>query len=233
MPPSALSTADAAPHPPLPLAQALRESTAALHREAERAGFMGELLRGRVTRGGYSALLRNLHALYLKLETHLTRHATEPAIARAWLPELAREAALASDLEALHGAHWEREIPLQPAMIGYVLRLDDLAQTAPRVLLSHAYVRYLGDLSGGQIVRRVIASALDLGEGSGQAFYQFSEAPGLLAARLRSAFDAIALEPEERAQLLDEARHAFRIHVALFEQLADGTAHAAGSPGPA
>lgn len=233
MPTSAISPADPAPQPLQSLARALREGTAGLHREAERAGFMGELLRGRVTRGGYSALLRNLHALYRKLEAHLARHATDPAIARVWLPELAREAALASDLEALHGAHWEREIPLQRAMVRYLERLDELAQAAPRDLLAHVYVRYLGDLSGGQIVRRVIASALALGEDSGQAFYRFSGTPGLLAAQLRSALDAITLEPEERARLLGEARLAFRFHVALFDELADGTAHAAAQPSPA
>lgn len=218
---------------PLPVARALREGTAALHREAERAGLMGELLRGRVTRTGYSALLRNLHALYQSLEAHLRGHAADPAIAKVWFPELAREAALASDLEALHGALWEREIAVRPAMMRYVARLDEVAQAAPRLLLAHAYVRYLGDLSGGQIVRRVIASSLALGADSGQSFYRFSEAPERLAARLRTALDAIELEPEELAQLVDEARLAFGLHIALFEQLADGTAHSAGAPPPA
>lgn len=218
---------------PLPVARALREGTAALHREAERAGLMGELLRGRVTRTGYSALLRNLHALYRSLEAHLRGHVADPAIAKVWFPELAREAALASDLEALHGALWERGITVQPAMMRYVARLDEVAQAAPRLLLAHAYVRYLGDLSGGQIVRRVIASSLALGADSGQSFYRFSEAPERLAARLRTALDAIEMEPEELAQLVDEARLAFGLHIALFEQLADGTAHSAGAPPPA
>jgi heme oxygenase (biliverdin-producing, ferredoxin) len=215
------------------LAQALREGTAALHRQAERAGVMGELLRGRVTRGGYTALLRNLHALYRKLEAHLTRLAVDPAIARVWLPELAREAALAGDLEALYGADWEREIPLQRAMVRYLERLDELAQATPRLLLAHVYVRYLGDLSGGQIVRRVIASAFALGEDPGQAFYRFAEAPERLAARLRAALDAIELMPHECAQLVDEARLAFDLHIALFEELAEVEAHWASVPPPA
>ena len=182
---------------------------------------MRELLRGRVTRGGYCALLRNLHALYATLEANLTRHAADPAIELTSLPMLARSAALASDLELLHGARWEKEIPLQPAMVRYVERLDDVARTDPRALLAHAYVRYLGDLSGGQIVRGVIASALNLTGDSGQAFYRFSEAPDVLAARLRSALDSIALTPDEQARLVDEARFAFGCHIELFEQLRD------------
>ena len=220
MSPVTLSPANAPLHRPPPLTTALREGTAALHREAERAGIMRELLRGNVTRGVYCALLRNLQALYMTLEGNLIRHAADPAIELISLPKLARSAALASDLEALHGARWEREIPLEAAMVRYVERLDDLARTAPRTLLAHAYVRYLGDLSGGQIVRRVIALALALTEDTGQAFYRFSEAPEVLAARLRSALDSIVLTSEEQARLVDEARLAFRYHIELFEQLA-------------
>lgn len=230
MPPITYSSANASLHSPF--STALREGTAELHREAERAGIMRELLRGRVTRGGYCALLRNLHALYLTLEANLIRHAANPAISLISLPVLARAAALASDLESLHGARWEREIPLEAAMVRYVERLDDVARTAPRALLAHAYVRYLGDLSGGQIVRRVTASALALTEDLGQAFYRFSEAPEVLAARLRSALDSIPLTPEEQARLVDEARLAFRYHIELFKQLAGVAAHPFASMPP-
>lgn len=185
---------------------------------------MRDLLCGRVDRGGYCSLLRNLHALYRTLEAGLTQLAADPALALVSLPVLARGAALASDLESLHGAGWERDIPLQPAMTRYVERLDDVARSSPRALLAHAYVRYLGDLSGGQIVHRVIASALALTEDSGLAFYRFPEAPEVLAARLRSALDSIALTPEEQTRLVDEARLAFRYHIELFEQLGDAAA---------
>ena len=185
MPTAAPSSASPSPQPQRPLAIALREGTAELHREAERAGIMRDLLCGRVDRGGYCSLLRNLHALYRTLEAGLTQLAADPALALVSLPVLARGAALASDLESLHGAGWERDIPLQPAMTRYVERLDDVARSAPRALLAHAYVRYLGDLSGGQIVHRVIASALALTEDSGLAFYRFPDAPEVLAARLR------------------------------------------------
>ncbi len=194
---------------------------------------MHKLLRGRVTRGEYCALLRNLHALYVTLEAALVRHAADPATALISLPGLARNEALADDLEWLHGALWEQEIPLQPAMVHYVERLDDVARNEPRALLAHAYVRYLGDLSGGQIVRRVIASALALTEDSGLAFYRFAEESEVLASRLRSAFDSIVMTPKEQARLVDEARLAFRYHIELFEQLGDVAARAVAVPPPA
>jgi len=220
MPTIGLSSANPPPQPQLPLAAALREGTVDLHREAEQAGIMRDLLRGRVARSRYCALLRNLHALYVTLEANLTRCAADPAISLISLPALARGAALARDLESLHGAGWEPEIPLKPAMIRYVERLDEVSLIDPRALVAHAYVRALGDLSGGQIISCVISSSLGLTEDSGLSFYRFSEAPEVLAARLRFELDSILLTPEERARLVDEARLAFRYHIELFQQLA-------------
>jgi heme oxygenase len=75
MPTIALSSANPSPQAQLPLAAALRAGTAELHGEAERAGTMRDLLRGRVARSGYCALLRNLHAgaaLLLALRAAIT-----------------------------------------------------------------------------------------------------------------------------------------------------------------
>jgi heme oxygenase len=60
----------------------------------------------------------------------------------------------------------------------YIQRLEFIAQKEPLLLLSHAYTRYLGDLSGGKILARVAKRALNLQkDDSGLRFYQFDEIP--------------------------------------------------------
>jgi heme oxygenase (biliverdin-producing, ferredoxin) len=62
------------------------------------------------------------------------------------------------------------------SLTAYVSRIEELADGAdPSPLLAHSYVRYLGDLSGGQIIRHVVAKAytLDEKEGRGVSFYAF------------------------------------------------------------
>ena len=63
----------------------------------------------------------------------------------------------------------------------YVDRINTISDSPdPSALLAHSYVRYLGDLSGGQFVRRMIARAYELDEmtGIGVEFYEFRELGG-------------------------------------------------------
>ena len=66
------------PEPPGGLAQALRQATAALHRQAERSGFVEQVLRGEVTRPAYALYLRNLMPAYAAMERGLERHRGTP-----------------------------------------------------------------------------------------------------------------------------------------------------------
>merc|ERR1712136_376582 len=82
--------------------------------------------------------------------------------------------------------------PSQCAKI-YVDRLISIAKQDPVLLLAHAYTRYLGDLSGGQILARAAAKAFDLPSGRGSAFYHFA-----LVAEAQTAFLLNMLLFEER-----------------------------------
>jgi heme oxygenase len=65
--------------------------------------------------------------------------------------------------------------------VDYTTRLQVLSSLPdPSCLLAHAYVRYLGDMSGGQFIRRRIGKAydLDLDRGDGIRFYDFKKLGG-------------------------------------------------------
>ncbi len=202
------------------LAGELRNATRDLHRQVERAGIMPELLRGELPVERYCALLRNLRDLYAAMESALHRRAALPAIAAVVQPALFRTRALEGDLRFLYGQEWEH-LPTASATRDYVERLRDVEETAPERLVAHAYVRYLGDLSGGQVVRRVLCSAYGLPGQDGLTFYAFGdhEAMARSAASFRAGLNSAALEPHTAA-VVDEARHAFGLHARLFEELA-------------
>lgn len=216
-----------------PLSGELRAATKQLHVEAERAGVMGLLLKGRLTREPYVALLGALHAIYSALEDSLDRHAADPAVAPLRRPGLARRDALRHDLEALAGSGWRTTAAAHPLAQAYAAHLRALGDAAPSRLLAHAWLRYLGDLNGGQVLKRIVRESLAI-PAEASTFYDFPGIgdPHAAAAAWRAALDDVPLAAGEREAIVAEACDGFRRHIALFEALAD-IAPAAGAPAPA
>ena len=212
--------------PALSLPQRLKAATAEEHRRVERSGLMATLLRGRIERLAYLALLRNLHALYAALEPALSRQAAHPAVGPVVgpvvVPELFRRAALESDVQALQREADPPPAVLRPATVAYVERLREIEATQPELLVAHAYVRYLGDLSGGQQLRRIVGQALGLTGAAGTRFYDFGDTSQVsrLAQGFRAALDEVGARAHDAGAIVAEAEGAFARHGQIFEQLA-------------
>ncbi|WP_127996340.1 biliverdin-producing heme oxygenase [Piscinibacter defluvii] len=198
------------------LSATLRERTAAAHRRVEGTPFVRALLAGRLDRAGYTLLLRSLHEVYAALEAAL---GAQPALAPLVHPALPRSEALGEDLVLLHGPRWREELAPRPASIGYARRLGELAAAQPLLLAAHAYVRYLGDLSGGQVLGRIVQRSLGLAGEAGTRFYRFEAPPDSLAQGLRAGLDALVVDAPQREAPLDEALAAFGRHEHLFAEL--------------
>lgn len=207
----------------IPITQRLRDATRALHTEVERAGVMRSLLRGQLERAGYCRLLRNLHAIYSALEAGLAQHASDPGLVILRCQPLFRSDALREDLNFLHGADWADAIPLTAAATQYAEHLRGLAARAPLLLGAHAYVRYLGDLSGGQMLTRIVAKSLGLQLNQGVSFYDFgnTEEVAKLAKAFRTGLDLMVDSETNALAVVEEACAAFERHTTLFEELAE------------
>jgi heme oxygenase (biliverdin-producing, ferredoxin) len=214
-----MSTADA-----IDLLLHLRGATHDLHRQVERSDVMSRLVSGRLPAGVFHAMQRNLHALYAALEPALQRNARLiRGCCPAWPtpPHLARSACLAADLAHLHGPDWAEVLPLVPATRDYVDRLIRLDQSAPRELLAHAYVRYLGDLAGGQLLAPRIQTTYGLRDGAGTSFFEFGPPgrAGALAQALRVALQHCRLNLNGVHALTAEAQWSFVQHAQMFDEL--------------
>lgn len=208
--------------PAIGLAAALRERTRALHVQAERSGMVREVLAGRASRHGYALLLRNLMPAYGRLEEGLERHRRAPGVHAFALPALYRARAIAADLEDLCGPAWPCALPLLPAGERYAGQVARAAAGDGSRLIAHAYTRYLGDLYGGQILRRILARSLGLGAPS-LSFYDFPAIADAAAftAGYRDALDRAALEIEDCAGVVAEAALAFELNIAVSRAVQD------------
>ena len=200
----------------------LRAETRDLHTELEQSLLIQALLRGKLSLVSYSVLLCNLRAIYVTLEAALTHHASDPSLSPLCFPALFRSDALAQDLNDLCGSAWQHTIVLQEATTQYVVHLQHLHKTDPALLVAHAYVRYLGDLSGGQLLKRIVAKIPHIPLGLGTAFYDFGDAEttqGLIR-DFRVGLESIPANETRVDAIVAEAKKAFERHRTLFQQLA-------------
>lgn len=197
------------------LCDSLWRATRQLHAEAERTGFVNDILRQRASLPRYVVFLRNLLPVYEALEHALqTQGIAAESISR---PQVFRAPALRSDLAALHGSDWERGLPLLPAGVAYAQSIVACSQRNVGIgLAGHAYTRYLGDLNGGQILARLLAKGLGVPE-SGLSFYAFPGPmePRALTASYRAQLDAFGAGLGDISGIVEEAKASFTHSIAL------------------
>lgn len=211
----------AGPAGPAPLSLLLREGTRPEHEAAEGSGFVEDLLGGRLTTAAYVDLALQLHTVYAALEEVAEQVRRTPAGTGVVFDELHRVPAIEADLTHLVGPGWrERAVPL-PATARYAAAIRAGAGDVGHYV-AHAYTRYLGDLSGGQVIGRMVQRHYAVAD-AGVGFYAFPAVPKPKPFKdlYRARLDALALSDEQRAAVVAEARAAFRHNRALFADLAE------------
>ncbi|KAG8989454.1 hypothetical protein FRB90_002237, partial [Tulasnella sp. 427] len=177
----------------LPISALLRAATAAAHQSAETSAGAKGLLAGRLPREEYTKFLFILWHLYDTLETALDTHSSHPAISPIYNPTILRRTdALSADIAFFLGTTssdptvWQKDplytsfLPFPAPVQVYLSRISSIAASPTEVhrLVAHAYVRYLGDLSGGQFIKRIVAKAYNLEDGEGTSFFDFARLGG-------------------------------------------------------
>jgi len=134
-------------------------------------------------------------------------------------PRLERRFALEADLAALVGGDWREKIRILPATASYVARLEEVSGSAVEVV-AHHYVRYLGDVSGGQVIAARLGTLYDI-EPDALNFYDFSAIGKIPPYRkgYRERLDSLMLTEEQRESLLSEAQRAFAFNSGIFAEL--------------
>lgn len=201
-----------------PISNKLREDTRDLHLVAERSSFMQAFFRGQVSREVYCHMLARLQQVYALIEKYQTENADHPVLGKMYFPELFRVEAMQQDLAFFkHMA----DNKMTEATKNYADRIEWLAAHWPVGIIAHQYTRYLGDLSGGQMIKKVVKRAYNLENENGVSFYNFSDVPDIPAfkERYRIAIDSLPMDEDEKQRLVDEANLSFRYNIALFNEL--------------
>jgi heme oxygenase len=203
------------------LATQLREGTKKSHTMAENVGFIKCFLKGVVEKASYRKLVGNFYFVYGAMEEEMMKLKDHPVISQIYFPELNREKSLEKDLYYYYGPNWRQEVKLSQAGEEYVKRIHQVAKEQPELLVAHSYTRYMGDLSGGQILKNIAQKAMNLEEGSGTAFYNFENIPDEKAFKVqyRQALDELNVDQATADQIVVEANDAFKLNMKMFQEL--------------
>lgn len=188
---------------------------------AENTGFIACFLKGTVEKDSYRKLASNLYFVYSAMEEELERHKHDPILSQIYFPELYRKTALEQDLHFYYGSNWRDQVAPSPAAQEYIARIREVSNTAPELMVAHSYTRYLGDLSGGQILKGIAQRGMNLSDGEGTHFYEFKTISDEKAFKkqYRHAMDTLPVDDATADRIVDEANHAFGLNMKMFKEL--------------
>lgn len=212
------------------LATKLREGTKKAHTMAENVGFIKCFLKGVVEKTSYRKLVSNLYFVYSAMEEEMERLQAHPIISKIYFQQLNRKKTLEQDLAFYYGANWRELVAPSGATKDYVQRIREIAATQPELLIAHSYTRYIGDLSGGQILKKIAQRGMNLAEGQGTAFYEFKDISDEKAFKVnyRQALDELPIDEATADQIVDEANATFGMNMKLFQELEGNLIKAVG-----
>lgn len=196
----------------------MREGSMAEHREAEDSNFMTALMNLEVNAAGYAEYLARMLRVYQALEVTGRDVADHPIAGAIVDTALDRVDALKADL-----AFWSQgQAPngISPATDAYEARILH-TMLEPELYVAHHYTRYLGDLSGGQVIGKKLAREYGLANGEGVEFYEFPQIakPKIYKDNYRATLNTLPVTEAQADAIVDEVKNVFNLNGALFKEL--------------
>jgi heme oxygenase len=205
-----------------PFSAVIRTASHDRHTEAENSTFISDLLGGRLGVAAYARYTEQLWFVYRALENAAGALAGDPVAGPFLRPELMRVAALERDLDHLLAPGWRDRAAALPETLEYAARITATARDWPPGYVAHHYTRYLGDLSGGQVIRGIAEKTWGFArKGDGVRFYVFDAIgnPAAFKREYRALLDALPVNELEKQRVVEECRRAFAHNSAVFAAL--------------
>ena len=174
----------------------LKELTMSQHRNAERQKFAGVLMSGKISEDTYLKYLMNQHHCYSVLENFKEFKFPDKRLKRS--KQIQKD--IDELLDILTDYDYKSSEVLTDSTMDYVKYVKENIKTQED-FMAHVYVRYLGDLRGGQMIKKKVP-------GSGK-YYEFDKPKELANVIYDNINDDMA----------DEAKKVFGFATQLFKEM--------------
>ncbi len=169
----------------------LRSLTMKIHHKSERHEIAEQMLKGDIDPETYAVYLWNLYQIYVVLEN-----------AALSLDLINQDTIRSSNLMFDFQELWDKDFP-PPTCKTTIKHKDRIIENIsdPTVIMAHVYVRHMGELHGGQILKNQVP-------GSGK-FYEFDDAKTAIAEIVSKLDDS----------MYDEAVAVFKLSNELLDEV--------------
>ena len=199
----------------------LKTETKKSHTAAENTKFVSSFLRGVISKESYRQLVANFYFIYRAMEEEFEKYKDSPILGPVHSDVLNRVNNLERDLRYYYGPIWRHHIKPTEQCQRYVDRIREVSDDEPELLIGHHYTRYMGDLSGGQILKNIAEKSLKLRSGEGLYFYEFEGIKDKKAFKeqYRATLNTIPINQSMANAIITEANWAFRLNMFMFDEL--------------
>lgn len=203
----------------LPLSKRLYEETKSIHSQIESMPFILAFRNEALTKEAYIQHLMDLEVIYKALEEGMRQNLDNPCIKSLFDERLCREKKIQEDIQSFCIKNTQPSKAAQE----YAKHLNHLSVHSPSLLLSHAYIRYLGDLSGGRMMKKWVENMFPE---AGASFYDFDELLGdnAIGAKFveyknewKKHLDNCHFSEDEKKTLVREAQAGFEFMGKIFK----------------
>lgn len=194
------------------------------HQKASSSAFINKLTSGKITKNIFGIFVAQQYFIYQQLEETSKNLTNYPKIAQFLDPALLRTQALTADMkfftETTSTDFFKDYVPLD-ATQRYVQRIKDVEKLAPISFVAHHYLRYMGDLAGGQALRAIAKREYNFSDEQGLQFYNYKDIVKSKTYRdnYRNKLNTTAWEETEENQIVAEILLVYKLNTMVFEQL--------------
>lgn len=199
----------------------IKVSTDAAHAQAENAQFIASLMGGSLDKPAYRDYLTAFLPIYIRMEELLKERQESQLISYFGHRALDRAEKISNDIAALDAQiNSSFDGKSLKSVHNYLERLNvDITDAR---LLAHHYIRYLGDLSGGQAISKLVARHYAI-EADALNFYDFAQVGDSVfyKKRYRDLLNLVPFSQQDKIEFLDEVSILYKLTTKIFIELGE------------
>lgn len=200
-----------------PLTDLMREQTNELHQRIEHVQFTQKLFLGVLPKTLYARYLSGLLVIYMALESELIKLSANQYPALRGLRPFFRAQLIQKDLLYILDGREQ----LNDGFSMWPQKIAEFSNFSLENVLALTYVRFLGDIGGGQILLKRIRPTLGVlnSRWDGVQMYRYDQSIDSLRKKFKAIFNDLSLTSAQKNNLLQATSAAFEVHIKWFECL--------------